>query len=215
MVEQEAVNFEVAGSSPAVGAKHKHYDESHGVFVFILILTFHHTYAKVYLNMQDESQTENNASAELSPEALLSQMSKKADSIIADEQNNPNLYFGVKKTVSDAGIEVTSLKSRKTAAGLTSAHDSETGATSYELSVLYHGTGDRGVYKYSWSTLDTAVSYAVQSEMNGTEDPILKTDRAEIQSVHSLLENHFPQQELKKDTVKLSLARRVLASLRK
>ena len=35
MVEQEAVNFEVAGSSPAVGAKHKHYDESHGVFVFI------------------------------------------------------------------------------------------------------------------------------------------------------------------------------------
>ena len=33
MVEQEAVNFEVAGSSPAVGAKYKHYDESHGVFV--------------------------------------------------------------------------------------------------------------------------------------------------------------------------------------
>ena len=36
MVEQEAVNFEVAGSSPAVGAKHKHYDESHGVFVCII-----------------------------------------------------------------------------------------------------------------------------------------------------------------------------------
>ena len=35
MVEQEAVNFEVAGSSPAVGAKQKHYDESHGVFVSI------------------------------------------------------------------------------------------------------------------------------------------------------------------------------------
>ena len=35
MVEQEAVNFEVAGSSPAVGAKHKHYDESHGAFVYI------------------------------------------------------------------------------------------------------------------------------------------------------------------------------------
>ena len=35
MVEQEAVNFEVAGSSPAVGAKHRHYDESHGVFVCI------------------------------------------------------------------------------------------------------------------------------------------------------------------------------------
>lgn len=34
MVEQEAVNFEVAGSSPAVGAKHRHYDESHGVFVW-------------------------------------------------------------------------------------------------------------------------------------------------------------------------------------
>ena len=33
MVEQEAVNFEVAGSSPAVGAKHKHYDLTHGVFV--------------------------------------------------------------------------------------------------------------------------------------------------------------------------------------
>lgn len=25
MVEQEAVNFEVAGSSPASGAKHKHF----------------------------------------------------------------------------------------------------------------------------------------------------------------------------------------------
>ena len=32
MVEQEAVNFEVAGSSPAVGAKKTHYDESHSVF---------------------------------------------------------------------------------------------------------------------------------------------------------------------------------------
>ena len=37
MVEQEAVNFEAAGSSPAVGAKHKHYDESHGVFVSITL----------------------------------------------------------------------------------------------------------------------------------------------------------------------------------
>lgn len=27
MVEQEAVNFEVAGSSPAVGAKHKHFTQ--------------------------------------------------------------------------------------------------------------------------------------------------------------------------------------------
>lgn len=36
MVEQEAVNFEVAGSSPAVGAKHRHYDENHGVFVCLL-----------------------------------------------------------------------------------------------------------------------------------------------------------------------------------
>ena len=35
MVEQEAVNFEAAGSSPAVGAKHKHYDASHGVFVLL------------------------------------------------------------------------------------------------------------------------------------------------------------------------------------
>ncbi len=33
-VAQEAVNFEVAGSNPAAGAKHKHYDESHGVFAF-------------------------------------------------------------------------------------------------------------------------------------------------------------------------------------
>lgn len=36
MVEQEAVNFEVAGSNPAVGAKHRHYDEGHGVFVFLI-----------------------------------------------------------------------------------------------------------------------------------------------------------------------------------
>ena len=35
MVEQEAVNFEVTGSSPVAGAKHKHYDESHGVFVLL------------------------------------------------------------------------------------------------------------------------------------------------------------------------------------
>ena len=37
MVEQEAVNFEVAGSSPAVGAKHKHYDLGHGVFVLLYL----------------------------------------------------------------------------------------------------------------------------------------------------------------------------------
>ena len=34
-------------SSPAVGTKHKHYDVNQGVFVFITILTFYHTYANM------------------------------------------------------------------------------------------------------------------------------------------------------------------------
>ena len=54
MVEQEAVNFEVAGSSPAVGAKHKHYDESHGVFVLrkvyvLCLFGYPENYGKVNL----------------------------------------------------------------------------------------------------------------------------------------------------------------------
>ncbi len=36
MVEQEAVNFEAAGSSPAPGAKHKHYRKM--VFFVLLVL---------------------------------------------------------------------------------------------------------------------------------------------------------------------------------
>lgn len=37
-VEQVAVNDKVAGSNPAAGAKHKHYDESHSVFVLLELL---------------------------------------------------------------------------------------------------------------------------------------------------------------------------------
>jgi hypothetical protein len=52
MVEQEAVNFEVAGSSPAVGAKHKHYDESHGVFVLKQsLLTYRHKHDNILIIM--------------------------------------------------------------------------------------------------------------------------------------------------------------------
>ncbi len=39
MVEQEAVNFEVAGSSPARGAKHRHYGD-HGVFAWIILFLY-------------------------------------------------------------------------------------------------------------------------------------------------------------------------------
>ena len=165
--------------------------------------------------MQDESQTEKNTSAELSPKELLSRMSEKADAVIADTEKNPSLYFGVRKSISDSGIELTSLCSTQTGAGMSSARDLETGATSYELTVLYHGSGDRGAFKYSWSTLEDSLKYAVESEMNGNEEPVVKTGQTEIKSVQSLLESYFPDQEPKKDKTKKSLARRVLASLRK
>jgi hypothetical protein len=168
--------------------------------------------------MQDESQAEKIVSPELSPTEIISQMSQRVDEIITDSETtkvSPSPYFGIKKNTSEAGIETTSLSSSRSGAGLNRTSDPNTGATLYELSVLYHGTGDRGADIYSWSTLEPVVNYSVNSEMNGQSEVVPKTDPNEIKSTQLFIEQYFPEQPPKVDNVKQSFARRVLARLRK
>ncbi len=166
--------------------------------------------------MQDESQIEKSTSPELSPTEILSQMSRRADEIITDSETvtTPLKYLGVKRSVSESGIETVSLSSRS-GAGLNRTSDPETGATMYELSVLFHGTGDRGTRVYSWSSLEPTLDVTVNSEVNGRTDPITVTESEEIKSTQQVIERYFPEQQSKPDTTRQSFARKILARLRK
>ena len=166
--------------------------------------------------MTNETDVEKTVSPELSPVEVLAQMSKKADEVIIDSQTTterPSPYFGVENVVSETGIETSSLRGRT--ADLIRTRDPETGTTSYKMSVLYYHSGDRGAFRYAWSTLEPTISYSVNSELTGLSEPELKTEPADIRSVQSMLESHFPERATKQDEKKQSFAHRILARLKK
>ena len=166
--------------------------------------------------MQDESQAEKSVSPEFSTTEILSQMSQRADAIITDSETTksvPSPYFGVKKNISESGIETASLYSRS-GAGLNRTSDPSTEGFLYELSVLYHATGDRGARQYSWSSAESVLNYRVNSEINGLSETVPKTDPEEIKSAQLLIEQYFPEKVSKLDDKKQSFARRILARLR-
>lgn len=165
--------------------------------------------------MQDESQLEKSVSPELSPAEILSQMSSRADEIITDSETTkvaPSPYFGVKKNISETGVETASLYSRS-GAELIRTSDPKAGTTLYELSVLFYNTDDRGAHKYSWSPKEPVVNYSVNSEMDGQGESVPKTEPEDIKSTQSLIEQYFPEQQ--SETAKRSFARNVLARLRR